>query len=213
MARQADADSNRTGPPATSAAGLPIDPAEAVKSSAGPDVQAGQSKPANAGWQATANAAGAELFDASANADRIARAIAAQLRGRAGGLRDGSIRLHLEPPGLGQMRIEMSLSSDSVRLSVAGLSVETALPAQPHRAEAGFSPNGQDRSGEQSFAWHGGGGQREGSQDGQQGGGDLDQSSGGGRAGAGGAAAPPSLAASLGQLRTTRVEQSLDLVG
>jgi flagellar hook-length control protein FliK len=53
-------------------------------------------------------------FDADVNADRIMRAMTTQLNGRAG----GSIRLRLDPPGLGELRIDMSLTGDGVKVTL-----------------------------------------------------------------------------------------------
>ncbi|MDD4891131.1 MAG: flagellar hook-length control protein FliK, partial [Phycisphaerae bacterium] len=85
-------------------------------------------------------APGEDAFDADANAARIVRAVSSQLNGRA----SGTIRLHLDPPGLGQLRVELTLASNSVKVSLLPTTESTAqlLTGQLHQLRESLESRG-----------------------------------------------------------------------
>lgn len=82
----------------------------------------------------------AESFDAAANAERIVRAVSSQLHGRAG----RSIQLRLDPPGLGQLRIDMTMTGQNVKVTLMASSEASAqlLGSQLHQLREGLESRG-----------------------------------------------------------------------
>lgn len=112
--------------PAEQAAAVAAAPGEPYKTSA----------PAHA----SQSAGSAEVFDASANADRIARAVFSQLNGRA----DGSVQLRLDPVGLGELRVELTMRGQSIAVSLlpSGESAQQALQNHLHQLRTALESHG-----------------------------------------------------------------------